>query len=90
MGESPEIPIPMPEPPAPGAKVDLVTFFPFGLVLHIFLTALDFVVECRFLPPPHHTGSGASPLLWTYFPFGTPAQICLEAVDFVYVLIRGK
>ena len=82
MGEdtSPEIPIPMPEPPLPGSELPLVAWFPFGVVNHFLFATIDAVVEAKFWPNCNDEDTK----LWHWFPFGPPAQMILTFIDIVY------
>jgi hypothetical protein len=88
MGEdnSPEIPIPMPEPPLPGSEAPLVAYFPFGVVDFMILGLIDFFIEAKFWSdhPTEQVG------LWTYFPWGAGAQLIISVVDIIFSIVQGK
>jgi len=85
MGESPEIPIPMPEVPPP-SDTPLTSFFPFGVVLHVILSFVDFIYEGRFWP---EWADKEAKNLFEFFPFGPPAQMIILVIDVTYKIVTG-
>jgi len=91
MGEdtTPEIPIPMPEPPLPGAEYSapLTSYFPFGVIDHVIFSTLDAVIEGKLWPSCPVEQEELR--LWHYFPFGPPAQMIISIVDLICSLIQA-
>jgi hypothetical protein len=82
---SPEINIPMPEPPLPGSDLPLSAYFPFGPFLSATFAAIDFLLEARFWPS---WDEEEKPELWKFFPIGVPVHLVLSVVDFVYINLK--
>ena len=90
MGEetSPEINIPMPEPPPPDNNMPLYTFFPFGIINALIFGLIDLIIDGKFLPHKVEIDTHNAPL-WTYFPFGPPVYLVLGVVEFIFSLVQA-
>lgn len=85
MGESPEIPIPMPEVPPPSER-PLTSFFPFGVVLHVILSFVDWIYLGQFWP---EWADRETKSLFEFFPYGPPAQMVIFVIDAMYKVATG-
>jgi len=86
--KTPEVDIPMPEPPPPANDMPLYTFFPFGIINALIFGLIDLIMDAKFLPHKIDIDTHNAPL-WTYFPFGPPVFLVLGVVEFVFSLVQA-
>ena len=91
MGEdtTPEIPIPMPEPPLPGTdcSAPLTSYFPFGVIDHVIFSTVDALIEGKLWPTCPIEPDEMR--LWHFFPFGPPAHMIIALVDVVCTVFKA-